>query len=64
MRWVARLARHLTWVYFTRLVGIAALGYEVLIDKVDKPSVMIVVGAMILGTEGLALGRRKPNGSD
>lgn len=51
--------RRFKYLYVTRTIGLVALGYEVLVEKVDKPSVMIVVGAMILGTEALSLGRRK-----
>lgn len=55
MQWLRRLS----WLHLTRTVGIAILIYEVVADQVDRPSLMIVVGAMILGTEGLALGRKK-----
>ncbi len=59
MRWVTSLARRVTWLHVTRTIGLAALIYEVIGDAADRPSLMIVVGAMILGTEGLALGRKK-----
>lgn len=59
MRWLTRAMRRFKYLYVTRTIGLVALGYEVLVEKVDKPSVMIVVGAMILGTEALSLGRRK-----
>ncbi len=59
MRWVARARRRVSWLYVTRALGIAGLIWETVFDKVDKPSVMIVLGAMVLGTEGLSLGRRK-----
>ncbi len=54
MRWPV------TWLHVTRLLGLAGLAYEVVVDQTDKPSVMIVLGAMILGTESVAriFGRR------
>ena len=45
------------WLYFTRALGTLALIYEVVVDKVDKPSVMVVVGALILGTEAFSRDR-------
>lgn len=48
MRWPV------TWLHLTRVLGVMGLTYEIVVDKTDKPSVMIVVGAMILGTESVA----------
>ena len=45
--------RYFTWIHVTRVFGLAGLVYEVVVDKVDKPSVMIVLGAMILGAESI-----------
>jgi hypothetical protein len=48
MRWRAK------WLHVTRAAGLAGLAYEVVWDKVDRPSLMIVLGAMILGTESVS----------
>ncbi len=48
MRWP------ITWLHVTRALGLAGLAYEIVVDQTDKPSVMIVIGAMILGTESVA----------
>lgn len=45
--------RNPTWIHFTRIIGLAGLVYEVVVDKTDKPSVMIVLGTMILGAESV-----------
>ena len=50
-RWLQILLEELTWLHFTRLVGVSVLIYEVVVDQVDRPSLMVVIGAMILGTE-------------
>lgn len=41
------------WKYFTRLLGVAALIYEVVVEKADKPALMVVVGSMVVGTEAI-----------
>ncbi len=51
---MAGIRLRVTWLHVTRAVGLAGLAYEVVVDKVDRPSVMIVLGAMILGTESVA----------
>ena len=61
-RWMNRIATELTWLHFTRAAGLGLLFYEAIIDKADKPSVMVVVGAMILGTETLFQHKPKDKG--
>lgn len=45
--------RYFTWIVVTRIMGLAGLVYEIVVDKIDRPSVMIVLGAMILGAESI-----------
>lgn len=54
MRWVSRLLTRITWLHITRMAGLVGLYYELVYDQIDKPSVMVVIGGMILGTEALA----------
>jgi hypothetical protein len=57
-RWISRLVSRITWTHITRVAGLLALGYEVLVQQADRPSLMIVIGAMILGTEAFMRDRR------
>lgn len=63
VRWLENLVHGITWLHVTRFVGIVALLYEVAVEQVDKPSLMIVIGAMILGTEAFSMGRRNKGGN-
>ena len=48
---LSRLLQQITWRHIVRAAGLAALTYEVVVDQVDRPSLMIVIGSMILGVE-------------
>jgi hypothetical protein len=56
LRWFRRFARgvrRITWIHFVRLFGIAGLYNEIYVSKLDRPVVVMLLGAMILGTESI-----------
>jgi hypothetical protein len=50
-RWFTRALSRVTWTHLTRAAGLIGLAYEITVDKIDRPTVLIVLGSMILGVE-------------
>ena len=53
MRRRLRISSRVTWIHVCRVLGVAGLAYEILIDKIDKPTVLIVLGMMVVGAENM-----------
>lgn len=50
------------WPWVVRFTGLAIAIYETVVERVDRPSLLMLAGAMVLGPEFVRFTKRNGNG--